>query len=127
MMDPADYEKLTMQTTHTLNQKSTRNQRLLEDALKEAKVRSETLKGDATFWDLDIHKQAVDKFQVVANEILAIVEIVVSRKGLAQSQMIAPNNTPVAQNMVDTAMELKTIVETKVEDAFQKVRTQITR
>ena len=118
---------MTLQTTHTLNQKSTSNKRLLEDALKEAKIKSEAIKGDATIWDLDIHRQAVDKFQVVANKILAIIEIIMSRKGLPQDQMIAPTNSPVSQDMEDAARELKTVVETKVETALQKVRTQMTR
>ena len=50
-----EYESLTQKSTHALNQKFISNQRLLEDALKDAASKSKKLKGDATSWDITIH------------------------------------------------------------------------
>ena len=46
---------------------------------------------------------------------------------MSPSQMISPNDTPVAQTMVDQAMELQTVVETKLDEELQRIRTHMSR
>ena len=64
---------------------------------------------------------------MIGNELLAIIEIISLRQGLPPEQMVAPNDLPVDQVLVNTANEVKTVVETKMAAALEKIRTQTTR
>ena len=119
-----EYEAWTQKSTHALNQKFVSNQILLEDALKDAATRSEKLRGDATPWDVNIHDRAVEKFQQIGNEILAIIEIICLRQG---AELLTPTDLPVDQALVNRASEVKDVVETKVESALNKIRDQTAR
>ena len=75
-----EYETLTQKSTYAVNQKFISNKRLLEDALKDAALKSKQLKGNATIWDISIHNRSIEKFQMIGNELLAIIEIIALRK-----------------------------------------------
>ena len=103
------------------------NQELLKEYLKEVDTLSKALKGDATQWYLEDHKLSVDKLCNIAEEILAITDIIVKRKNWSTNQIIVPDDNPVAQVMANKALELQTEVKTKLDEALQRVRTNMTR
>ena len=111
-----DYEAWMTKSTRELNKKYKSDQGLLEEALKDAGEKSEALGGNVTSFDIIIHDRAVEKFQEIGNEILALIEIICYRQG---ADLLTPNDLAVDQALVNRANEVKITVETKIESALK--------
>ena len=95
-MRTEDYEDWLAKPTREINKKCNSNCELLDEAIKKAGHKSEALKGNATSFNVVIHDQAVNKFQEVGNEILALIDIMTNRQGL--TDLLAPNDLVINQN-----------------------------
>ena len=75
-------------------------------------------------FDIIIHDRAVEKFQEIGNEILALIEIICIRQG---ANLLTPTDLVVDQALINRVDEVRVTVETKIELALKNVRDQIAR
>ena len=88
---------------------------------------SKALSGESTQWENLDHEQEVDKLRQYAEDLNAIGEIILERKGRTGLQLVDINDQPVAEDMANRARELITRVETKMEMTLQIVKDNLSR
>ena len=81
MMRIEEHNKWLTKPTRAIKQKYESNIQLLNDAIKKAAAKSVDLKGNSTSFDVEIQRTPVTKFQVIGNEIVALIDIMTSRMG----------------------------------------------
>ena len=124
-MKTEEYEDWLGKPTRDINKKCNSNRELLDEAIKSAGARSDALKGNATSFNVAIHEQAVKKFQEIGNKILALIDIMTSRQGLAE--LVAPGDLVINQSLANSLAVMRTEVATKTQVAQDKVRAQLDR
>ena len=120
-----EHDKWMTKSTRIIYQKSESNRGLLNDAIKKAGVRSAELKGNTTSFDVEIHERAVTNFQ--GNEIVALIDIMMNRQGLAELDLITPGDLKVNQSLANDLFVTRTQVTTEVNVALDNVRKELER
>ena len=96
--------------TRTIKTKYENNILLFNDADKKAAARSADLKGNSTSFDVKIHEIAITKFQVIGNEIIALIDIMTGRMGLVE--LIEPGDLAIDHSLANDLAVKRTKVNT---------------
>ena len=110
--------------TRTIKQKYENNILLFNDAVKKAAARSAELKGNSTSFDVKIHEIAVTKFQVIGNEIIALIDIMSDRTG---AELVVLGDLAVDQSLAHELAVSKSKINTEIQLALDDVRVQLDR
>ena len=119
MMRIEEHNEWFTKPTRVIKQKYESNIQLLNDAIKKAAAKSVDLKGNSTSFDVEIQKIAVTKFQVIGNEIVALIDIMSSRTG---AELIELGDVTVDQNLANELTISKTKINTEIQLALDNVR-----
>ena len=120
-----EHNEWLTKSTRIIHQKCESNRELLNDAIKKAAAKSADLKGNSTSFDVEIQRTAVTKFQVIGNEIIALIDIMTDRQGLVE--LITPRDLTVDQSLANDLAVTRTKVNTEIQLALDNVRDQLDR
>ena len=119
-----EHNEWLTKSTRIIKQKYESNLELLNDAIKKAAAKSVGLTGNSTSFNVEIQRTAVTKFQVIGNEIVALIDIMTNRMG---AELIAPGDLAVDDSLANDLTISKTKVNTEIQLALDDVREQLDR